>query len=90
MSGIETIGVIGAGQMGNGIAHVAALAGFNVILTDISPTKLDEALGLIRKNMTRQLNKGTITPVSYTHLDVYKRQTLMITRWSMRERLNLC
>lgn len=61
MSGIETIGVIGAGQMGNGIAHVAALAGFNVILTDISPAKLDEALGLIKKNMTRQLNKGTIT-----------------------------
>lgn len=57
---IEIIGVIGAGQMGNGIAHVAALAGYDVILTDISEQKLEEALGIIKINMTRQLNKGVI------------------------------
>jgi 3-hydroxybutyryl-CoA dehydrogenase len=60
MSQIEVIGVIGAGQMGNGIAHVAALAGYDVVLTDVSATRLEEAVQTIQKNMLRQLNKGAI------------------------------
>lgn len=61
MTSIKSIGVVGAGQMGNGIAHVAALAGYDVILTDVSQPKLDEALGTIKINMTRQLNKAIIS-----------------------------
>ncbi|GAB3123472.1 3-hydroxybutyryl-CoA dehydrogenase [Novispirillum itersonii] len=57
---IQNIGVVGAGQMGNGIAHVAALAGYNVRLSDISQAQLDKALGLIRKNLERQAKKGMI------------------------------
>jgi len=58
---IETVGVIGAGQMGNGIAHVFALADYNVVLQDISQDALNKAMGLIEKNMGRQLGKGLIT-----------------------------
>ncbi len=57
---IKKIGVIGAGQMGNGIAHVAALAGYDVVLTDISADKLVAAMENINHNMHRQINKGTI------------------------------
>ena len=52
---IKTIGVIGAGQMGNGIAHVIALADYDVRLLDVSAEALDKALGLIGKNMDRQV-----------------------------------
>lgn len=58
---IEKIGVIGAGQMGNGIAHVCALAGYNVKLVDISREQLDKALQVIDKNLSRQAQKGKIT-----------------------------
>lgn len=61
MSNIETIGVIGAGQMGNGIAHVCSLAGFNVLLNDVSQDRIDAALNVIQKNMTRQVSKDLIT-----------------------------
>ena len=58
---IKKIGVIGAGQMGAGIAHVAALAGFDVVLSDIT-TKLAEAgKAVIAKNMDRQVKKETIS-----------------------------
>ena len=53
MSKIHTIGVIGAGQMGAGIAHVAAMSGFNVILTDISRRCTSAGSGRIEKNMRR-------------------------------------
>ena len=59
---IQTIGVIGAGQMGNGIAHVMSLSGYKVILTDISQAALDTALELIGHNLERQVNSGKITP----------------------------
>jgi 3-hydroxybutyryl-CoA dehydrogenase len=52
---IRKIGVIGAGQMGHGIAHVCALKGFDVILSDLSQAQLDKALAAIEKNLTRQL-----------------------------------
>ena len=57
---ISRVGVVGAGQMGNGIAHVFALAGFDVLLSDISQEALDKALATIRKNMERQVHRGTI------------------------------
>ncbi len=58
---ISKVGVIGAGQMGNGIAHVLALAGFEVILTDISQTALDEAVALITRNLERQVSRDKIS-----------------------------
>jgi 3-hydroxybutyryl-CoA dehydrogenase len=58
---IETIGVVGAGQMGNGIAHVAALAGYRVVLSDVSMAPVEKALATITKNMDRQVAKGTLT-----------------------------
>jgi 3-hydroxybutyryl-CoA dehydrogenase len=58
---IKTIGVIGAGQMGNGIAHVSALAGCDVRLIDIDKAQLDKALATIDRNMTRQVGRGKIS-----------------------------
>jgi 3-hydroxybutyryl-CoA dehydrogenase len=58
--GIERIGVIGAGQMGNGIAHVLSLAGFDVMLEDINSDQLGKAVERITKNMNRQAARGLI------------------------------
>ena len=58
---INTVGIVGAGQMGNGIAHVFALAGFDVLMTDITQEALDKALALIGRNMDRQVSRGKIT-----------------------------
>jgi len=58
---VEKIGVIGAGQMGTGIAHVLALAGYDVTLDDINKDSLVKALERIEKNMQRQAAKGAIT-----------------------------
>ena len=57
---IQKIGVIGAGQMGNGIAHVAAQAGFDVTLLDVDPARLDKALATITKNLDRLIAKGKL------------------------------
>jgi 3-hydroxybutyryl-CoA dehydrogenase len=57
---IKTIGVIGAGQMGSGIAHVGALAGFDVLLQDINPAQLEKAVQIITGNMNRQVARGKI------------------------------
>ncbi|HEY3173168.1 MAG TPA: 3-hydroxybutyryl-CoA dehydrogenase [Thermoanaerobaculia bacterium] len=54
----RTIGVVGAGQMGNGIAHVAAAAGFEVLLTDVEDRFLEKARGTIEKNLDREISKG--------------------------------
>ncbi len=61
MAAIKTVGVIGSGQMGNGIAHVAALAGFNVVLYDVSADRVKSAMATINGNLTRQVAKKTIT-----------------------------
>jgi len=61
MGEISTIGVVGSGQMGNGIAHVAATAGFNVRLTDISQAALDKAKATIEKNLGRMVKKERIS-----------------------------
>lgn len=58
---IKNISVIGAGTMGNGIAHVFAQAGFKVNLVDVYPSQLQRALDTINKNLDRQVSKGTIT-----------------------------
>ncbi|WP_406721242.1 MULTISPECIES: 3-hydroxybutyryl-CoA dehydrogenase [Thioclava] len=58
---IQTVGIVGAGQMGNGIAHVFALAGFEVLLNDISQDGLDKGLATIRKNLDRQVSREKIT-----------------------------
>ena len=58
---VQTISVIGAGTMGNGIAHVFAQNGFTVDLVDVSQPQLNKALATITKNLDRQLAKGTIT-----------------------------
>jgi 3-hydroxybutyryl-CoA dehydrogenase len=58
---INKVGVIGSGQMGNGIAHVAALAGFNVVLYDLSADRLKSAMATINGNLSRQVVKNMIT-----------------------------
>ena len=58
---IRSIGIIGAGQMGNGIAHVTALAGYQVVMMDISQDSLTAALSLIEKNLERQVSSAKIT-----------------------------
>ncbi|WP_174734752.1 3-hydroxybutyryl-CoA dehydrogenase [Mesobacillus harenae] len=58
---VEKIMVIGAGQMGSGIAQVCAQAGFQVILNDLKPEFVERGLGVIRKNLARQVDKGRMT-----------------------------
>ena len=58
---IHNVSVIGAGTMGNGIAHVFAQSGFKVNLVDVNPSQLQRALDTITKNLDRQLTKGAIT-----------------------------
>ena len=61
MQTIKTFGVIGAGQMGSGIAHVAALTGLDVTLVDLNQAALDKALATIGKNIDRQIAKGKVS-----------------------------
>lgn len=61
MSTINTIGVVGAGQMGNGIAQVAAATGFDVILSDISQEALDRGMGTITKSLDKFVSKEKIS-----------------------------
>ena len=63
---IETVGVVGAGQMGNGIAHVLALAGYEVLLNDIGQEALDKALVTIGHNLDRQVSRGKISDADKT------------------------
>jgi 3-hydroxybutyryl-CoA dehydrogenase len=58
---IQKIGVVGAGQMGNGIAHVCAMNGFEVRLVDANPEALPKALATMAGNMDRQIKKGAMT-----------------------------
>src|SRR5437764_1210737 len=58
---IKKVGVIGSGQMGNGIAHVAALAGFEVVLNDVSADRLKSGMATINGNLSRQVSKKIIT-----------------------------
>ena len=58
---IQTVGVIGAGQMGNGIAHVLSQSGYSVLLNDVNQDALERAIERVRKNMDRQLRSGKIS-----------------------------
>jgi 3-hydroxybutyryl-CoA dehydrogenase len=59
---IKLVGVVGAGQMGNGIAHVFALAGYQVLMTDISEESLSKALATVERNIERQVSRGKVLP----------------------------
>lgn len=63
---IKRIGVVGAGQMGNGIAHVCALAGYDVVLNDLVQDRLDAALTTIDGNLHRQVARGKISDAEMT------------------------
>ena len=58
---MQVVGIVGAGQMGNGIAHVSALAGLDVLLLDARPEAVSKAIGIVGKNLDRQVAKGAIT-----------------------------
>ncbi|MDO8901186.1 MAG: 3-hydroxybutyryl-CoA dehydrogenase [Phenylobacterium sp.] len=57
---IRSVGVIGAGQMGSGIAHVCALGGYDVLLHDVSPERIDAGMAHIEQAMARQVSRGLI------------------------------
>ena len=61
MAEIRSVGIVGAGQMGNGIAHVFALAGYDVLLNDIAQESLDRALATIDRNIERQVSRGKVS-----------------------------
>jgi 3-hydroxybutyryl-CoA dehydrogenase len=61
MAEIKTVGVIGAGQMGSGIAHVCALAGYEVLLNDINADQINKGLDAVRRYLERQVSKGQMT-----------------------------
>ncbi|MCK0069142.1 3-hydroxybutyryl-CoA dehydrogenase [Kordiimonas laminariae] len=58
---VDTVGVVGAGQMGNGIAHVSAVAGLNVVLSDVSMEQAQAGLSVVEQNLMRQVGKGVIS-----------------------------
>ncbi len=67
LDAIKNVTVIGAGQMGNGIVHVFAQAGYKVTMVDIAQTALDKAIATITKNLDRQVAKGTIDEQAKTN-----------------------
>ncbi len=85
---VRTVGVVGAGQMGAGIAHVAAVAGFDVVLTDIEAAVVERAIENIDRNLDRQIKKGTVAIsqksealariTGSTHLAEHRRADLVI------------
>ncbi|WP_442581860.1 3-hydroxybutyryl-CoA dehydrogenase [Mesorhizobium sp. ASY16-5R] len=60
MSEIETVGIVGAGQMGSGIAHVSALAGYKVLLYDVAPERIEKGIATVNGNMARQVAGGKL------------------------------
>jgi len=84
MSEIQTVGVLGAGTMGNGIAHVFARSGFEVYLCEVDQRFLDRGLETIRKNLEREATKGKIKPDDVD--DALRR----ITGTLDRESLDVC
>ncbi|MEC8579455.1 MAG: 3-hydroxyacyl-CoA dehydrogenase NAD-binding domain-containing protein, partial [Pseudomonadota bacterium] len=58
---IKSVGVVGAGQMGNGIAHVMAVAGYDVVLNDLNADALERAMAVIDKNLDRQVSRNIIS-----------------------------
>jgi len=77
---MKNVAVIGAGTMGNGIAHVFAQTGFNVTLIDISQSALDKAIATITKNLDRQVSKGSLTEEQKT-----KALSNLVTQTNLQE-----
>ena len=75
---IQSVGIVGAGQMGNGIAHVFAMAGFDVLLNDVSADSLAKALATIDKNLERQVSRGKTTPEAKADAMARIRTTLVL------------
>ena len=85
---IQKIGIIGAGQMGNGIAHVAALSGFDVTLSDVNDEAVAKGMATIQSNLARMLRKERITQADVdaalgriqtgTTLDVHAQADLVV------------
>jgi 3-hydroxybutyryl-CoA dehydrogenase len=98
---IQSIGVIGAGQMGNGIAHVFAQSGFNVVMQDISVDFVSKGLATIGKNLQRGVDKGKMSPEekdavlarirTTTSLDDFKDVDLVVEaateKWEIKQQL---
>jgi len=61
VAAIKSVGIIGAGQMGNGIAHVVAIAGYDVAINDLKKETVDKAHAIIERNMARQVSRALIT-----------------------------
>jgi 3-hydroxybutyryl-CoA dehydrogenase len=61
MADIKTVGVVGAGQMGSGIAHVCALAGYEVAFHDVTRERIDRGVELVNKNLSRQVARGMVS-----------------------------
>jgi len=80
---IQRIGVVGAGTMGNGIAHVSARCGYDVVLCDVEQRFLDRALDMIGKNLDREVAKNKITAVDKTA--ALGRITLVLDRAKLAE-----
>ena len=76
---IQTVGIVGAGQMGNGIAHVMALAGYDVMLNDISEEALQKAVATIEKNLDRQVSRDKISQQDKTATIARIRTTRTLT-----------
>ena len=75
---IQTVGIVGAGQMGNGIAHVFALAGYDVLMNDINEESLTKAIATIERNIERQVTRGKVTAEAKTVAMARIRTTLTI------------
>jgi len=84
MADIHTIGVLGAGTMGNGIAHVCARAGYSVLLCEVEQRFLDRGMETIRRNLDRETSKGKLTP------EAMQAALDRITGVLDRERLSKC
>src|SRR5437762_1095571 len=80
---IRRVGVIGAGTMGNGIAHVFARQGYQVLLCDVEQPFLDRALGTITKNLDREVSKNKITEESKA--SALKNIELLLDRGKLRD-----
>ncbi len=65
---IKSVGIVGAGQMGNGIAQVAAASGFNVVMQDISNEAIERGLNTIRTSLDRLIKKGSVTEAQKTEI----------------------
>ncbi|MEL6586514.1 MAG: 3-hydroxybutyryl-CoA dehydrogenase [Pseudomonadota bacterium] len=76
---VDSIGIVGAGQMGNGIAHVCALAGYDVTVTDVSQDALDRAREAITKNLDRQVSRDKISAADRDRALAAIRTTLTLT-----------